>query len=318
MADREQLAALLGWYVAMGVDEAIGDTPRDSFAPPAALAPRPTPAPIPIASPPAPRTAASLAAPAVARPLASATSEVAGARKLAEAATTLAELEAAVSSFDGCALRKTATHTVFADGTPHAPVMVIGEAPGADEDRLGKPFVGRSGQLLDRMLAAIGLDRQHNVYITNILFWRPPGNRKPTEAEIALCDRIRDQAGVRAPLTSREQNTGGQNTLPARAPPPPGPASGLPTSVPACRRNGHRVSTPILRHTTPTARSVGAPASDGLGPDLRNVVAAEHADGKRRHALYYPPCHFRPPGSCTGFAVGAIVPDTPFTKVTGV
>ena len=84
-------------------------------------------------------------------------------------------------------MRKTATHTVFADGTPHAPVMVIGEAPGADEDRLGKPFVGRSGQLLDRMLAAIGLDRQTNVYITNILFWRPPGNRKPTEAEIALC-----------------------------------------------------------------------------------------------------------------------------------
>jgi uracil-DNA glycosylase len=99
----------------------------------------------------------------------------------------LAELEAAVSSFEGCALRKTATHTVFADGTPHAPVMVIGEAPGGDEDRLGKPFVGRSGQLLDRMLAAIGLDRQTNVYITNILFWRPPGNRKPTEAEIALC-----------------------------------------------------------------------------------------------------------------------------------
>ena len=76
---------------------------------------------------------------------------------------------------------------VFADGTPHAPVMVIGEAPGADEDRIGKPFVGRSGQLLDRMLAAIGLERQRNVYITNILFWRPPGNRKPTDAEIALC-----------------------------------------------------------------------------------------------------------------------------------
>jgi uracil-DNA glycosylase family 4 len=84
-------------------------------------------------------------------------------------------------------LRKTATHTVFADGTPHAPVMVIGEAPGADEDRVGKPFVGRSGQLLDRMLAAIGLDRTRNVYITNILFWRPPGNRKPTDAEIAMC-----------------------------------------------------------------------------------------------------------------------------------
>jgi uracil-DNA glycosylase len=188
MTERQQLAALLDWYVAMGIDEAIGETPHDSFAPPpprpslassAALSPaaRPTPA---IILPP-------LAAPAIARPIVSASNEIAGARQLADSANTLAELEAAVSSFEGCALRKTATHTVFADGTPHAPVMVIGEAPGADEDRMGKPFVGRSGQLLDRMLAAIGLDRQHNAYITNILFWRPPGNRKPTETEIALC-----------------------------------------------------------------------------------------------------------------------------------
>src|SRR5690242_12432845 len=188
MTERQQLAALLDWYVAMGIDEAIGASPHDSFAPPpprpslassAALSPaaRPTPA---ITLPP-------LAAPAIARPIVSASNEIAGARQLADSANTLAELEAAVSSFEGCALRKTATHTVFADGTPHAPVMVIGEAPGADEDRMGKPFVGRSGQLLDRMLAAIGLDRQHNAYITNILFWRPPGNRKPTETEIALC-----------------------------------------------------------------------------------------------------------------------------------
>lgn len=185
MADRNQLAALLNWYVAMGVDEAIDATPHDSFAPPVPVAVTARPASASAAPPRA--FVPPLAAPAVARPLASATSEIASARQRAEAATTLAELEAAVSSFDGCALRKTATHTVFADGTPHAPVMVIGEAPGADEDRIGKPFVGRSGQLLDRMLAAIGLDRQHNVYITNILFWRPPGNRKPTDAEIALC-----------------------------------------------------------------------------------------------------------------------------------
>ncbi|HWE74755.1 MAG TPA: uracil-DNA glycosylase [Stellaceae bacterium] len=190
MTERQQLAALLDWYVAMGIDEAIGETAHDSFAPPpprtasvtalaqpGATTARPTPS---IAPPPT-------VAPMVARPIVSASHEIAGARRLADAATTLAELEAAISSFEGCALRKTATHTVFADGTPHAPVMVIGEAPGADEDRLGKPFVGRSGQLLDRMLAAIGLDRQTNAYITNILFWRPPGNRKPTEAEIALC-----------------------------------------------------------------------------------------------------------------------------------
>lgn len=186
MTERQQLAALLDWYVAMGIDEAIGETPHDSFAPP-----RPRPTPLATAPSPAPRPTPSITLPpvaaAVVRPIVPASNEIAGARKLAEAATTLAELEAAVASFEGCALRKTATHTVFADGTPHAPVMVIGEAPGADEDRMGKPFVGRSGQLLDRMLAAIGLDRQRNAYITNILFWRPPGNRKPTEAEIALC-----------------------------------------------------------------------------------------------------------------------------------
>ena len=184
MTERRQLAALLDWYVAMGIDEAIGDAPHDSFA---LLPPRP----VAVAAAPklAPRstTLPPLVAPPIARPIVPASSEIAGARQRAEAATTLAELEAAVSSFEGCALRKTATHTVFADGTPHAPLMVIGEAPGADEDRQGKPFVGRSGQLLDRMLGAIGLDRQSNVYITNILFWRPPGNRKPTEAEIALC-----------------------------------------------------------------------------------------------------------------------------------
>jgi DNA polymerase len=192
MTERQQLAALLDWYVAMGIDEAIGETPRDSFAPPLSRGAPPRPAaiadaPIPAARPTPSITLPPLAAPAAVRPIVPASNEIASARKLAEAATTLAELEAAIASFDGCALRKTATHTVFADGTPHAPVMVIGEAPGADEDRVGKPFVGRSGQLLDRMLAAIGLERARNVYISNILFWRPPGNRKPTEAEIALC-----------------------------------------------------------------------------------------------------------------------------------
>jgi DNA polymerase len=88
--------------------------------------------------------------------------------------------------FEGCALKDTATNLVFGDGNPKAPVMFIGEAPGADEDRQGLPFVGVSGQLLDRMLAAIGLDRG-GAYITNILPWRPPGNRKPTTAEITSC-----------------------------------------------------------------------------------------------------------------------------------
>ncbi|HVI91142.1 MAG TPA: uracil-DNA glycosylase [Dongiaceae bacterium] len=106
------------------------------------------------------------------------------AREAAKAAVDLAALREALAAFDGCALKKTATNLVFADGNPAADVMLVGEAPGADEDRQGKPFVGVSGQLLDRMMAAIGLDRS-TFYITNVCFWRPPGNRKPTEAELA-------------------------------------------------------------------------------------------------------------------------------------
>jgi DNA polymerase len=173
MQNSQPLADLLRWYVAMGADEAIGDTPQDRLAPP------PTPSLAVAPAKPRPTAAASPAeAPAGA---------AASARRLAEAAHTLPELAAAVAAFDGCALKRTATNTVFADGTPGAPVMIIGEAPGADEDRLGRPFVGRSGQLLDRMLASISLDRRHNVYISNVLFWRPPGNRKPTNDEIAAC-----------------------------------------------------------------------------------------------------------------------------------
>jgi DNA polymerase len=111
----------------------------------------------------------------------------ADARAIANAATTLAELEAALRAFDGCPLKVTATSTVFCDGNADAEVMLVGEAPGSEEDRQGKPFVGPAGQLLDLMLAAIGLDRAESVYITNILPWRPPGNRKPNHAEIAVC-----------------------------------------------------------------------------------------------------------------------------------
>jgi DNA polymerase len=108
------------------------------------------------------------------------------ARALAEAAPDLDALKAAMIGFNGCALSKTATQLVFADGTPGADLMIIGEAPGRDEDLEGRPFVGRSGQLLDRMLAAIGLSRAQ-VYIANVVPWRPPGNRKPTAAEAAIC-----------------------------------------------------------------------------------------------------------------------------------
>lgn len=112
---------------------------------------------------------------------------IAEARALADAATDLTALESAVRGFNGCNLKKTATNTVFAQGVAESRVMFIGEAPGADEDRNGVPFCGASGQLLDKMLRFIGLERSRNFYITNTLFWRPPGNRQPTAEELAIC-----------------------------------------------------------------------------------------------------------------------------------
>ncbi len=108
------------------------------------------------------------------------------ARELAGDAQSLNELRAMLEKFDGCGLKNTATNLVFADGNPDGRVMFVGEAPGREEDRLGLPFVGRSGQLLDRMLAAIGLDRTA-VYIANAVPWRPPGNRTPTPEETEIC-----------------------------------------------------------------------------------------------------------------------------------
>jgi DNA polymerase len=106
--------------------------------------------------------------------------------KAVDGKDTIDSLRNEVSRFEGCSLRQTAMNLVFSDGNPSASIMMIGEAPGEDEDRQGKPFVGVSGQLLDRMLAAARLDRT-KVYISNILFWRPPGNRSPTDSEIAAC-----------------------------------------------------------------------------------------------------------------------------------
>src|SRR6266446_7382003 len=175
----DEAAALLRWYLLAGVDEAIGEVAVDRYraasrpAPPAP-SPLPPPRPSQVAAPPPaappPRPAPGLAGtPAVLQ----------SARELAAAARDLTELAEALAAFDGCPLKKTATNLVFGDGNPAARVMLIGEAPGADEDRAGKPFVGVSGQLLDRMLGWIGLDRG-SVYITNVIYWRPPGNRAPT------------------------------------------------------------------------------------------------------------------------------------------
>jgi DNA polymerase len=179
--DTDTALALLRWYVEMGADEAIDAKPVNRFAPPpvgetrAEVAPmvRPQPARAVATSPPA----------ALAESLGEAAQS---ARRLAASAETVEALAAMVAGFDGCSLKRTATNTVFADGNPAGPVMIIGEGPGADEDRIGRPFVGRAGQLLDRMLAAIGLDRS-SVTITNVVYWRPPGNRTPTAAEIASC-----------------------------------------------------------------------------------------------------------------------------------
>jgi uracil-DNA glycosylase len=115
---------------------------------------------------------------------------VADARKLASEAATLADLRSAIQRFDGCTLKAGAKNTAVCDGAFDAPVMIVGEAPGADEDIQGLPFVGRAGKLLDRMLETIGLSRKTNVYITNLVYWRPPGNREPSTTEMEVCSPL--------------------------------------------------------------------------------------------------------------------------------
>ena len=174
--NQDALAALR-WLVEAGADEAVGETAVDRLAPKPSE-PAVSPAPRPPAKPPASK-------PAAAR-LTANDEVLATARHRAQAAQSLDDLRAALESFEGCELRQHATNTVFADGNPQSRLMILGEGPGAQEDRQGLPFVGVSGQLLDRMLACIGLDRT-SVYISNVLFWRPPGNRTPTGHEIAAC-----------------------------------------------------------------------------------------------------------------------------------
>jgi DNA polymerase len=172
LTDAEALA-MLDWYRAAGVDFAVGDEPVDRFA---ASAAAPARRALPPVAGPAP-------APVPAAPLVTNPDET---RAIAAAATTLDALRAAMDAYDGCALKHRATQLVFADGNPAARIMLVGEGPGEQEDKQGKPFVGRAGQLLDRMLAAIGLDRT-KVYIANMVPWRPPGNRNPTPDELAQC-----------------------------------------------------------------------------------------------------------------------------------
>ena len=121
------------------------------------------------------------------------TGDVANARRTAAACADLTSLQTALAAFDGCALKKTATRLCFADGNPNSRLVLVGEAPGAEEDRQGKPFVGPSGRLLDKMLATIGLTRD-DFWITNCLFWRPPGNRTPSPQEVAICQPFLERA----------------------------------------------------------------------------------------------------------------------------
>jgi DNA polymerase len=170
-------AQILRWWAESGVDFVIDEEPHDRFV----VAPN-------VVTPLRPPAAALVrSAPRIEQAAAAQPDEAErSARALAAQASSLEELRTLLAAFDGCALKATATQLVFADGAPDAKIMLVGEAPGGDEDRLGKPFVGRAGQLLDRMLAAIGLDRTR-VYIANVVAWRPPGNRTPTLQETAIC-----------------------------------------------------------------------------------------------------------------------------------
>jgi uracil-DNA glycosylase len=185
-----RLEELLDFYREAGVDALLGEEPIDRFAaddPPPARAAQASAIPATIQGPlPAGlETKGRRATPPAAPPPAPDEAAMA-AREAAKSAKSLEELRAILEKFDGCALKATATRLVFADGNPQAKLMFVGEAPGRDEDIEGLPFVGRSGKLLDRMLAAIGLDRTH-VYIANIVPWRPPGNRTPTPQEQQIC-----------------------------------------------------------------------------------------------------------------------------------
>jgi DNA polymerase len=173
---------LLTFYLEAGVDCTLLEEPQNRL-----LDPEIVPQPAAIPSSPVNRTApAAVAIAASPPPLPAPDIAIASAREAARTAPTLEALRALLETFDGCALKQTATRLVFADGNPQARIMFVGEAPGRDEDIEGIPFIGRSGKLLDRMIGAIGLDRT-TAYIANVIPWRPPGNRDPSPQETQIC-----------------------------------------------------------------------------------------------------------------------------------
>ncbi len=177
----EALSSLdnLRWHLDMGVDETIAELPVDRFALVDAAPALTRASPAGESQNPAPRSFGQA-------PPAPSDEAVKSARAVAAQAADVAALQTALETFDGCALKKTATNLVFCDGNPSADLMFVGEAPGAQEDRQGCPFVGPSGELLNKMLASIGVERSQ-IMISNTVFWRPPGNRTPTLQETAIC-----------------------------------------------------------------------------------------------------------------------------------
>lgn len=188
------LSEILQFYAEAGVDTPLVDAPVDRFSQVDAKRAQAQQAPIaarsntpsPVASKPSINANITAAPSTLSKASVPDDAKIAMARQMAASATTLEELREQLAAFDGCNLKFTAKNLVFADGNPHAPIMFVGEAPGREEDLEGVPFIGRSGQLLDRMFAAIGLDRQ-SVYIANTIPWRPPGNRTPTPLETEIC-----------------------------------------------------------------------------------------------------------------------------------
>ena len=176
MTPAQDSLSALAWLVEAGADEAMGDTPTDRFA---------ARTQVPVSKPATPTAARAPSTATVTSPSLE-TDSVGTAITLARGENSLAELKEALEGFNGCALKKSANSTVFADGNPAHRILFIGEAPGRDEDRQGLPFVGRAGKLLDKMMAAIHLDRT-KAYITNVINWRPPDNRDPSPEEAAMC-----------------------------------------------------------------------------------------------------------------------------------
>ena len=182
-----QAVEALRWWTRAGVTDALDEAPHDRFADALALRKNPSDAQQTSAPPRQSAPGIETRSPALRQVFGnSLEAGESSVRALLEAAPDLEALRAAMADFEGCALKRTATQLVFADGVPGSRVMLVGEAPGGDEDQIGRPFVGRAGQLLDRMLNAIGLDRQ-TVYIANVVPWRPPGNRTPTPQETQIC-----------------------------------------------------------------------------------------------------------------------------------